>query len=131
VEHPTFHQHLLLLVDDDADFLAALSTALELEGYVVASAKSATAALDQMTAGLRPCLLLLDIQMSEQTGWGLWERMRIDPALAQIPVVLLSGERQDRRHARARGIRDVLLKPIHPRQIAPLLAEHCHAVQVA
>ena len=127
MERPTFHQHVLLLVDDDADFRAALTTALELAGYVVACAESATGALEQMTAGLRPCLLLLDIQMADETGWGLWERMRINPVLAQIPVVLLSGERQDRRHARARGIRDVLLKPIDPRQIAPLLAAHCHA----
>ena len=104
MEHPSFHHHVLLLVDDDDDFRAALTTALELAGYVVASADSAVAALDQMTAGLRPCLLLLDIQMADETGWGLWERMRIDP---------------------------VLLKPIDARQIAPLLAEHCSAVPVA
>jgi CheY-like chemotaxis protein len=131
VERPALHQHLLFVVDDDADFRTALTTALELEGYTVASADCAIAALDQMVAGLRPCLLLLDIQMSEQTGWGLWERMRIDPVLADIPVVLLSGEQQDRRHARARGIRDVLVKPIDVAQIAPLVAEHCRAVQVA
>lgn len=131
MERPTLHQHLLLLVDDDDDFRTALTTALELEGYVVASADSAAAALEQMTGGLRPCLMLLDIQMADETGWALWERMRVDAVLAHIPVVLLSGERQDRRHARARGIRDVLLKPIDAREIAPLLAQHCHAVQVA
>jgi CheY-like chemotaxis protein len=131
LERPTAHQHQLLLVDDDDDFRTAMTTALELEGYAVVSADSAAAALDAMTAGVRPCLLLLDIQMAEQTGWGLWERMRIDPALAQIPVVLLSGEQQDRRHARARGIRDVLVKPIGVEQIAPLLTEHCRDARVA
>jgi CheY-like chemotaxis protein len=131
VERSTFHQHLVLLVDDDDDFRTALTTALELEGYAVVAADAANAAFDQMTAGLRPCLLLLDIQMAHETGWGMWERMRIDPVLAQIPVVLLSGEDQDRQHARARGIRDVLLKPIDPQQIAALLAEHCRAAHVA
>lgn len=131
MESPAFHQHLLFLVDDDDEFRIALATALELEGYTVVAADSAGAALDQMTAGLRPCLLLLDIQMADETGWALWERMRIDPALARIPVVLLSGEQQDRRHARARGIRDVLVKPIDVDAIAPLVAEHCAAPQVA
>jgi len=131
VESPAFHQHLLLLVDDDDDFRTALTTALELEGYTVAGAGCAAVALDQMTAGLRPCLLLLDIQMSDETGWALWERMRIDPALAQIPVVLLSGEQQDRQHARARGIRDVLVKPIDVDTITRLVAQHCIATQVA
>ena len=131
MESPTFHQHVLFLVDDDDDFRTALTTALELEGYAVVSADSASAALEEMTTGLRPCLLLLDIQMAEETGWGLWERMRIDPALARIPVVLLSGEQQDRQHARARGIRDVLVKPIDIGDVAPLVAEHCSAVRVA
>ncbi len=131
METPTFHQHLLLVVDDDDDFRTALGTALELAGYTVVAAGCATAALDELTAGLRPCLMLLDIQMSDETGWALWERMRIDPALAQIPVVLLSGEQQDRQHARARGIRDVLVKPIDIETITPLVAEHCGATKVA
>jgi CheY-like chemotaxis protein len=131
LERPTIHHHLVLLVDDDPDFRVAFTTALELAGYAVASAESASAAFEQITGGLRPCLMLLDIQMADQTGWGLWEQMRIDPVLAQIPVVLLSGERQDRRHARARGIRDVLLKPIDVKEIAPLLAEHCRIASVA
>ena len=131
MESPAFHQHLLFLVDDDDDFRTALTTALELDGYTVVAADSATAALEQMTAGLRPCLLLLDIQMSDETGWALWERMRIDPALAQIPVVLLSGEQQDRRHARARGIRDVLVKPIDVEDVTRLAAAHCMATEVA
>jgi CheY-like chemotaxis protein len=53
----------ILIVDDDADIRAALSVALELEGYTVAEARHGAEAWDLLASGPLPGLVLLDLAM--------------------------------------------------------------------
>src|SRR3954452_15668459 len=100
---PEFRHHLLL-VDDDLDVLDALGTLLEVHGVVVDRAPSGFSALTKLQADRLPCLVLLDIRMPGMSGWDLWAWMRREPTTAAIPVVLISGEGQDRATAQAQGI---------------------------
>lgn len=117
--------HLILLVDDDQDILDALGTLLEVNGVVVERAPSAFSALRKLEAGLAPCLVLLDIRMPGMSGWDLWAWMRREPFTAGIPVAMISGENQDRAEAQAKGVLDVLKKPVEIERILDLVHRVC------
>jgi CheY-like chemotaxis protein len=82
----------VLIVDDDAFARFVLKECLEGEGYDVACAGNGREALDQLRGGKPPALILLDLSMPEMDGRTFLQRQRQNPALAGIPVVLLSGE---------------------------------------
>ena len=123
---PTDDRPYILIVDDDLDVLEALGTLVEIEGSVgVERASSAFAALARLQKGTLPCLMLLDIRMPGMSGWDLWSWMQREPATAGVPVVMITGEPHDRAAAVARGVRDVLRKPVDAKQVLALIGECC------
>jgi CheY-like chemotaxis protein len=83
----------VLIVDDDADIRAGLAMLLATRGYHLAEAANGKQALDQLTGGLRPSLILLDLVMPVMNGWQFLTAVAKDEALARIPVVVLTGYR--------------------------------------
>jgi formate transporter len=80
----------ILVVDDDPDFVQVTSTILTQEGYKVSSAASGTQALQAMKAN-KPDLVLLDVMMATPLeGVQVAKSMAGDPALKQIPVIMVS-----------------------------------------
>src|SRR5262245_31086349 len=82
-------QHILV-VEDDVDIRASVRAMLEDEGYAVSTADNGVRALERLSAGERPCLMLVDLLMPTMDGLELIERVRARPDLAGIPVVALS-----------------------------------------
>lgn len=80
----------ILVVDDDADLRQTLQALLDDSGYQVTAVASGQAALDQLSAGARPNLILLDLMMPEMNGWQFLERAGADSTLASIPVVVMT-----------------------------------------
>jgi CheY-like chemotaxis protein len=85
----------ILVVDDDADLRETLELLLSDSGYGVTAVASGQAALDQLKAGARPNLILLDLMMPEMNGWQFLERARADSMLGSIPVVIMTARRAD------------------------------------
>ena len=85
----------ILIVEDDQATREALAALLNEEGYPVSSAVNGQDALDQLRAGLSPCLILLDLMMPVMSGWEFREQVAHEPALARIPFVLLSAHEAD------------------------------------
>lgn len=82
----------LLVVDDDADFRAALSDALAYEGYRVRFACDGAEALRLLSAGPPlPAAILLDLAMPNMTGWQFRDLQKRRPDLAGIPVLVMTG----------------------------------------
>ncbi|MBL8613576.1 MAG: response regulator [Myxococcales bacterium] len=79
----------VLVVDDDPLQRKLAVVALEAEGYVVSSANGSARALELARAD-RPDVVLSDVLMPGVDGFGLCKAMRADPALADVPVVLVS-----------------------------------------
>jgi CheY-like chemotaxis protein len=79
-----------MIVDDDPDLCAALTAVLEEDGFSVQCASQGTLALEMMRAD-KPDLIFLDIIMRMPTE-GVWvaEEMAQDPALRDIPIVMLT-----------------------------------------
>ncbi len=115
----------ILIVDDDTDILDALAELLAGHGVTVDTKPSAFAALETLQNDDPPCLVLLDIRMPGMSGWDLYSWMQRDPTTAAIPVVIISGEGQAPAEARARGVKDVLRKPIDLDAMMRLVHEYC------
>ncbi len=81
----------ILVVDDDADILTGTAHLLRQSGYVVTGASNGLEAL-QALPSFRPQLVLSDRDMPKMDGMELCRRIKGDPALADIFVVLISGE---------------------------------------
>ena len=119
------HTHSVLVVDDDEQNLTALVLYLDAVGFTAHGARGGTEALEQLHAGFEPCGMLIDVVMPGMDGWTLVERIRQDPDLAGIPVVLHSGADLDQRRARRLGVSASFVKPTDPKDIVAALAEHC------
>jgi CheY-like chemotaxis protein len=80
----------VLIIDDDPDFVTAIGTLLESEGYGVQSAVNGRDGL-QLAKTCQPDLILLDIMMTERTeGFFALQEMRRIPALKETPVIVIS-----------------------------------------
>ena len=81
-------QRLILIVDDDYDFLEINRHILERAGFRVATAASPTQAMDRVAAET-PDLVITDLMMSEvDSGFSLARRLRDDPRTAAVPIIM-------------------------------------------
>ena len=109
---------LVLVVEDEYGNAEVLQLLLESEGFRVALASNGRAALDLLEAGEKPALILSDFMMPVMTGGELGQAVRQDPALANIPLILMSGTSQDVVHRTFTDYDAFMVKPV---QFAPLL----------
>jgi DNA-binding response OmpR family regulator len=79
----------ILLVDDEPDLLHALQVRLRAAGYDCDTATNGKEALEKLAAA-RPDLLVLDLLMPEMNGYEVCHRLRQDPRLAGLPVLVLT-----------------------------------------
>lgn len=118
--------HTVCIVDDDSDIREAMRLVLELRGYDVLEASDGAEALEVMRRSDAPCcLVLLDLMMPGMNGWEFRARQRADPALASVPVVVLSGVREVASQARELDASEVLQKPIDLEQLVSIVERHC------
>lgn len=80
---------LILLVDDEENFLEIFSAELQSAGFEVIAVNSGSAALEKLKE-VRPALVLLDVQMPEQNGAETLEKIKADPSLSGLKVVFLT-----------------------------------------
>ena len=80
----------ILIVDDDADIVAYLQTLFADNGYHPLCAGGGDEAL-KLAREEHPDLICLDISMPPPTGVRVYRRLRDDPDLKHIPVVMITG----------------------------------------
>jgi len=80
---------LVLLVDDDPQIHDLIGTMLAREGYRVEHANGGKEALEKARAE-HPTVILLDVMMPQVDGWAVLGILKADPALKDIPVVIVS-----------------------------------------
>lgn len=105
----------ILVVDDDPLNRAVLRRGLEREGHTVTTAEDGLEALAAMRAG-DVDLVLLDIVMPRLDGFGVLDAMKSDPALREIPVIMISALDDSESVIRCieAGAEDHLPKPFDP-----------------
>jgi CheY-like chemotaxis protein len=102
----------ILIIDDDEDIRDIMAMILETQGHEVTTAGDGIAGLEQLRAGGRPSLILLDMMMPRLDGEGFLEALRSDPATADIPVVIVTGHPAAREKAAELGTAGCLVKPV-------------------
>ncbi|MGE3290999.1 MAG: response regulator, partial [Geminicoccaceae bacterium] len=113
----------VLLVDDDARNIFALSSVLERHGMNVVTATTGLEAISII--GSRPdlALVLMDIMMPGMDGYETIRRIRANPASRRLPIVALTARamKGDREKCLEAGASDYLAKPVNTEQLLSAL----------
>ena len=101
---------LVLVIDDDPHMRDLVGRFLVKEGFIVRSAADGAAGLE-LAVQLKPDAILLDVTMPRLDGWSVLSRLKADPTLSDIPVVMLTNL-NEQGLGYALGASDYLVKPV-------------------
>ena len=112
----------VLIVDDAADTVKLLAYALTEQGYDVSLAYNGREALEA-AAGQHPDAILLDVMMPGLSGIEVCRRLKADPALRVIPVLLVTAKELDEDVIAGldAGAEDYVVKPFNNQVLAARL----------
>jgi PAS domain S-box-containing protein len=115
----------VLVIDDDAAARNLLGRILGKEGYRVIEAASGEVGL-RIAAEHRPDVITLDVVMPGMDGWAVLSALKTDPALADIPVIMLTI--MDEKHlGYMLGAAEYLTKPINRRRLATAIQKYARS----
>jgi CheY-like chemotaxis protein len=118
----------VLLVDDDARNVFALSSVLERRGMHVLTASTGNEAIDLIGSTPDIALVLMDIMMPEMDGYQTMEHIRSSPRHRRLPIVALTAKamKGDREKCLEAGASDYLAKPVNTEQLLSVLRMWLH-----
>ena len=121
----------ILIVDDDADFVEAMTTLLQAKGYQAISADSGQEGFKK-AKNESPQIMLLDVVMAHQSeGFHIARSMKEDEATKDIPVVMITGIRQEMKLPFGfepdpdwLPVKAILEKPVKPEVLLKIIEEN-------
>jgi len=113
----------VLIVEDDRDMREMMAQLLTLEGFDAGTAANGRDALHYLKQGDLPDLILLDLMMPIMDGWEFRRQQQQDPALAKLPVIVLSA--LDPTRATEFGDAVFLTKPLDFARLLGLVRQYC------
>jgi len=118
----------VLLVDDDARNIFALSSVLERHGMRVATANTGQEAIDLLQETPDVALVLMDIMMPVMDGYETTRAIRSDARFRTLPIVALTAKamKGDREKCLEAGASDYLAKPVNTDQLLSVLRQWLH-----
>lgn len=104
----------ILVVDDSVTMVMSLKSTLILNGFETESAANGREALNRLAGGLRPDLIVTDINMPVMGGMELIKNVRSMPGLKFVPILTLTTESEvSRKHeGKLAGATGWLVKPV-------------------
>ena len=104
----------VLVVDDSVTMVMSLKTTLTMNGFEVETAGNGQLALDKLNAGIRPSLVLTDINMPVMGGMELIRNVRAMPGLKFVPILTLTTESDGAKRSEGKmaGATGWLVKPV-------------------
>jgi HAMP domain-containing protein/CheY-like chemotaxis protein/signal transduction histidine kinase len=118
----------VLLVDDDARNIFALSSALERRGMKVLAATTGKEAISLITSTANVAIVLMDIMMPEMDGYKTMQAIRENSRFQRLPIVALTAKamKGDREKCLEAGASDYLAKPVNTEQLLSTLRMWLH-----
>lgn len=113
----------IVVADDDADIRDLVAFKLRQSGHEIVAVADGAAAVAACEEAV-PHLVVLDVMMPGMNGLEACRALRRDPALAQVPVILLTARagEADLEHGLDAGADDYVVKPFSPRELASRVA---------
>jgi HAMP domain-containing protein/CheY-like chemotaxis protein/signal transduction histidine kinase len=118
----------VLLVDDDARNIFALSSVLERRGMRVLTATTGSEAIDLVESTPDLAIVLMDIMMPEMDGYQTMQVIREQPSFRRLPIIALTAKamKGDREKCLDAGASDYLAKPVNTEQLLSALRMWLH-----
>jgi len=118
----------VLLVDDDARNIFALSSVLERRGMTVLTATTGNEAISIIQSRPEVAIVLMDIMMPGMDGYETMQVIRADPAFRRLPIIALTAKamKGDREKCLDAGASDYLAKPVNTEQLLSALRMWLH-----
>jgi hypothetical protein len=118
----------VLLVDDDARNIFALSSALERRGMRVLTATTGSEAIELIQSNREIAICLMDIMMPGMDGFETMQIIRKNPAFRRLPIIALTAKamKGDREKCLESGASDYLAKPVNTEQLLSALRMWLH-----
>jgi CheY-like chemotaxis protein len=118
----------VLLVDDDARNIFALSSVLERRGMRVLTATTGSEAISLIESVPSVAIVLMDIMMPGMDGYETMEVIRANPDFRRLPIVALTAKamKGDREKCLEAGASDYLAKPVNTEQLLSALRMWLH-----
>jgi CheY-like chemotaxis protein/signal transduction histidine kinase len=118
----------VLLVDDDARNIFALSSVLERRGMRVLTATTGTEAIELVASTPELAIVLMDIMMPQMDGYQTMQAIRLKPELRRLPIIALTAKamKGDREKCLEAGASDYLAKPVNTEQLLSVLRMWLH-----
>ncbi|RAI45441.1 HAMP domain-containing protein [Rhodoplanes roseus] len=118
----------VLLVDDDARNIFALSSVLERRGMRVLTATTGREAIETIETTEDLAIVLMDIMMPEMDGYETMETIRRDARFGRLPIIALTAKamKGDREKCLEAGASDYLAKPVNTEQLLSALRMWLH-----
>ena len=115
--------HKVLVVDDDARNIFALTTILENHEMDVVSATNGRQAIEIIKTTPDLAVVLMDIMMPEMDGYETMREIRKDPRFRTLPILALTAKamKGDREKCLQAGASDYIAKPVNTEQLLSLL----------
>jgi len=105
------------VVEDDAPTREGIDALLREEGLAVETACNGNEALAYLKSAEQPLLILLDLTMPGMSGWEFRRRQLSDPALAEIPVIVMTGHDEYGEAVTSLEADGHLQKPVRPEEL--------------
>ena len=118
----------VLLVDDDARNIFALSSVLERRGMQVLTATTGNEAIELVESTPDLAIVLMDIMMPEMDGYQTMQVIRANPEFGRLPIIALTAKamKGDREKCLDAGASDYLAKPVNTEQLLSALRMWLH-----
>ena len=113
----------IFIIDDSSVIVMSLRQILEMEGFEVESANNGAEALEKVKTGLKPDLIITDINMPEMGGLDFIKNVR--PILKFTPILVLTTESDaaKREEAKSIGATGWLVKPVDGKDLITVVKQ--------
>jgi CheY-like chemotaxis protein len=121
----------VLMIDDDPEFVEAISNLLDAKGYDVDSANNGKDGIEKARQ-MKPDIILLDVMMTTKSeGFDVARQIHEDDQINKIPIVMLTGVRKEMNlpfgfepDEEWLPVKKVLEKPVKPEALLSTIEEH-------
>lgn len=116
----------ILIIDDDARNIFALSLVLHGRGYTVLSASNASDGIELLRANKNIHIMLLDMMMPDMDGYQALVQIKSDESLKDIPVIAVTAQAMqgDKEKCLLAGATDYISKPIDMDKLQAILVQY-------